>query len=225
MAHTLRFENGTLRMASLQFGDFAATLSIVQSFALGHNFPPQYPHFAGPPMSYHFMFHFLAGNLEWLGLRLHTAVNALSILSVIALLLLTMTLGERLFDSRAVGRIAASLFFFHSSLGYTKFLMKEGTIAQAAQDALKLRDPVFLDSIFPYRGEGWGLWTLNVFLNQRHLAGPMAVLVLVLLFLADAYDWRLRGTVPAPEPVLLPILDAASEEAAPAAARVFEEMS
>jgi hypothetical protein len=192
MCHTLRNEGGVLKMASLQFGDFATNLSIIQSLAIGNTFPPECPHFAGPTLSYHFMFHFLAANLEWLGLRLHTSVNLLSVITALALVLLLMTLGERLFGSRVVGRLGASLFFFHGALSYLKFFASHPSFPVAIHGIFSKRDPVFLDTIFPYRGEGWALWTLNVILAQRHLAGPMGVLVLVLVFVADAYDWRLR---------------------------------
>jgi len=121
MFGTLWLKDGNARMAFVVWNDFGPNLSLVQSFAIGHNFPTEYPHFIGPPIHYHFLFWFQAGNLEFLGLNMAWAVNLLSVLSLLALLILIMTLGEVLFNSRAVGRIGASLFFFPTTLSYIPF--------------------------------------------------------------------------------------------------------
>jgi len=60
--------------------DFSTHLAVIRSFSYGSNFPSGYPHFADGNMRYHFMFMFLAGNLEFLGLRLDWAFNLPSIL-------------------------------------------------------------------------------------------------------------------------------------------------
>jgi len=87
----------------------------------GHNFPTEYPHFSGDRIRYHFLFYFQAGNLEFLGLDPAWSLNLLSILTIVALLMLVMALGEVLFDSRAVGRLGSVLFFFFGSLSYIPF--------------------------------------------------------------------------------------------------------
>jgi hypothetical protein len=56
----------------------------------------------------------------------------------------------------------------------------------------------FVPSGFPYRGEDWGIWSQIVFLNQRHFASGIGVLLLVLVFLVDRWrrgqpaDWSWR---------------------------------
>jgi streptogramin lyase len=199
------FDAGNIRMAVRQWSDFGATLAIVQSFAIGHNFPPEYPHFAGPPLSYHFLFHFQSANLEWLGLRLHNSFNLLSALSLVCLAILILTLGERAMKSRAIGRFGAILFFFHCSLAYAPFLAQQPGL-MAMLRAIRGKDG-FLESIYGYRGELWGIWTLNIVANQRHLASAISLLLIVLIFLADAYDWRLSWpkTTPKPKPPKAPI--------------------
>lgn len=189
MYATLGYKNGILRMGQTQWSDFGSTLAIVQSFAIGHNFPPEYPHFAGPPLSYHFLFLFQAGNIEWLGLRLHHAVNVLSILTFVSMVVLIMTLAERLCRSRAVGRVAACLFFFHSALSYVPFLASKPTLTEAFRSAIHRVG--WIESIYSYRGELWGIWSLNIFANQRHLASSIGLLLLVLIFLVECYEWRL----------------------------------
>jgi len=96
-----------------------------------------------------------------------------------------MALGEALFDSRAVGRVGSVLFFFFGSLSYIPFLHKQGSLRGAVQAILHLRD--FLPTIFPYRGEAWGTWSQVTFLNQRHFASAIGILLLVLTFLAIQY--------------------------------------
>ncbi|MBC7930309.1 MAG: hypothetical protein H7Z38_07030, partial [Rubrivivax sp.] len=185
MFSSFNMEKGRLQIANHQWSDFGATVTIMQSFALGHNFPTEYPHFSGDHIRYHFMFYFQAGNLEYLGLNPAWSNNLLSVLSLVSMLILVMTLGALLFRSRAVGRIGAALFFFHGSLSYIPFLMKHGSLAAALTAAAATHD--FLPSGFPYRGEDWGVWSLVNFINQRHFASAIGILLLALVFLVARY--------------------------------------
>ena len=124
MFATLNSGEGKLQISGLVASDFGPNTSLVQSFAVGKNFPSQYPHFAGVKILIHFLFWFQAGNLEFLGLDPAWSINLLSIFSMVALLILTMVLGEVLFNSRAVGRVGSALFFFFGSLSYIPFLRK-----------------------------------------------------------------------------------------------------
>ncbi|MEJ7699208.1 MAG: hypothetical protein WKF71_06120 [Pyrinomonadaceae bacterium] len=185
MFSTFNMSGGKVQIANHQWSDFGSTVSIMQSFAVGHNFPTEYPHFSGDRIRYHFLFYFQAGNLEYLGLNPALSNNILSILSLVSMLILVMTLGVVLFRSRAVGRIGAALFFFHGSLSFIPFLISQGSIGNALNAALTARD--FLPSVFPYRGELWGVWSQVVFINQRHLATSVGLLLLVLIFLITRY--------------------------------------
>jgi len=185
MFQTLTISDGTLLIGHHQNADFGSTLSIMQSFAEGHNFPTQYPHFTGERIRYHFLFYFLAADLQYLGFNPTIANNLLSILSLTAMLILVMTLGGVLFRSRTAGRIGAALFFTHGSLAYFAFLSSQpsfSALINALNSMTKflpgLRDP----SGVPYRGEDWGVWTLNVYLNQRHLSSAIAIFLLILIY-------------------------------------------
>jgi hypothetical protein len=101
-----------LQIANAQYSDFGPNTAIMQSFAVGHNFPTEYPHFSGDRIRYHFLFYFQAGNLEFLGLNPAWSLDLLSITTLVAMLILTMTLGTVVFNSRAVGRLGSLLFFF-----------------------------------------------------------------------------------------------------------------
>lgn len=185
MFSTFNMADGKLRIANHQWSDFGPNVAISQSFALGHNFPTEYPHFSGERILYHFLYYFQIGNLEYLGLNPALSNNFLSILSIVSMLILVMTLGVVLFNSRVVGRIGAALFFFHGSLSYIPFIKSQGSIGNVINKVLTMQD--FLPSIFPYRGELWGIWSQVVFINQRHFASSIGILLLVLVFLFIRY--------------------------------------
>lgn len=185
MFATLDFKNGTLLIGITQWSDYGPNTAIVRSFAVGHNFPAEYPHFAGEPIRYHFLFYFLAGNLEFLGLNLVWSLNLLSILTLVCMLALVIAFGQLLFKSRAVGRLASLLFFFHGTLNLVPFLKKQTSFQGALKAIYNLRD--YLTSGYPYRGEDWGIWTQVVYVNQRHLASAIGIFLIVLIFLFDRY--------------------------------------
>jgi DNA-binding beta-propeller fold protein YncE len=177
-----------LQISNPQYSDFGPNTAIMQSFAVGHNFPTEYPHFSGDRIRYHFLFYFQAGNLEFLGLNPAWSLNLLSIVTLVAMLILAMTLGEVVFNSRAVGRLGSLLFFFFGSLSYVPFLHRQGSVRAAIQAIRQQRE--FLPSIFPYRGELWGTWSQVTYLNQRHFASAIGILLLVLVFLVIGYRMR-----------------------------------
>jgi DNA-binding beta-propeller fold protein YncE len=179
---------GKLKISNPEYSDFGPNTALMQSFAVGHNFPTEYPHFSGDRIRYHFLFYFQAGNLEFLGLNPAWSLNLLSITTLVAMLIVVMTLGEMLFNSRTVGRLGSLLFFFFGSLSYVPFLHKQVSI-RAAIEAVKHQGE-FLPSIFPYRGETWGTWSQVTYLNQRHFASAIGIFLLVLVFLVIQYRAR-----------------------------------
>jgi DNA-binding beta-propeller fold protein YncE len=176
---------GKLQIANPEYSDFGPNTALMQSFAVGHNFPTEYPHFSGDRIRYHFLFYFQAGNLEFLGLDPAWSLNLLSITTIVAMLVIVMTLGEVLFDSRAVGRLGSLLFFFFGSLSYVPFLRKQASVRGAFEAITHVRE--YLPTIFPYRGDAWGTWSQVTYLNQRHFASAIGILLLVLVFLVIRY--------------------------------------
>ncbi len=197
--------DGSLRIANAQYSDFGPNTAIIQSFAVGHNFPTEYPHFSGDRIRYHFLFYFQAGNLEFLGLNPVWSLNLLSIVTLAAMLIVVMTLGEMLFNSRAVGRLGSLLFFFFGSLSYVPFLHRQASVRAAIQAIWHRGD--YLPSIFPYRGESWGTWSQVTYLNQRHFASAIGILLLVLVFLVVRYR-----AVPPKQAKIRPSTDAITRE-------------
>jgi DNA-binding beta-propeller fold protein YncE len=178
-------KGGKLQIANPEYSDFGPNTALMQSFAVGHNFPTEYPHFSGDRIRYHFLFYFQAGNLEFLGLDPAWSLNLLSIATLVAMLVIVMTLGEVLFNSRAVGRLGSLLFFFFGSLSYVPFLKKQASVRAAIQAVTNVRE--YLPTIFPYRGDAWGTWSQVTYLNQRHFASAIGLLLLVLVFLVIRY--------------------------------------
>ena len=164
-------KQGTVRLSGKQTSDLAVQLGIAQSVAVGPNFPTQFP--PDVSQSTQFLFFFQAGNLEFLGLNLAWSVDVLSVLVLTSMLAAVMALGELLFNSRVVGRLGATLFFFHGSLRH-------------------LID--FLASGHPRRNESWGFWKQIALVNQRHLPFVIGIFVLVLIFLVDQYRQRSLAT-------------------------------
>jgi DNA-binding beta-propeller fold protein YncE len=162
-------KQGRIRLSGIDVSDFGPQLAIAQSFALGHNFPPESPYYAGQAIHSDFRFYFQAGNLEFLGLNLAWSVDVLSVLVLTSTLALVMALGELLFNSRVVGRLGATLFFFHGSLRHLTN---------------------FLASRHPDRDQTWGFWKQIAFVNQRHLPLVIGIFLLVLIFLVDRYRQR-----------------------------------
>ena len=176
---------GKLQIANPEYSDFGPNTALMQSFAVGHNFPTEYPHFSGDRIRYHFLFYFQAGNLEFLGLDPAWSLNLLSITTLVAMLVIVMTLGEVLFNSRGVGRLGSLLFFFFGSLSYVPFLRKQASVHGAFEAITHVRE--YLPTIFPYRGDAWGTWSQVTYLNQRHFPSAIGILLLVLVFLVIRY--------------------------------------
>src|SRR5215469_15970024 len=178
-------KDGKLLIANPEYSDFGPNTALIQSFAVGHNFPTEYPHFSGDRIRYHFLFYFQSGNLEFLGLDPAWSLNLPSITTLVAMLVVVMTLGEVLFNSRVVGRLGSLLFFFFGSLSYIPFLQKQASVRAAIQTIKNQRE--YLPTIFPYRGELWGTWSQVTYLNQRHFASAIGIVLLVLVFLLIRY--------------------------------------
>ena len=178
-------KDGILYSGFTVFGDYAPHTAMMRSFSLQNNFPTQYPHFGGQDVKYHFMFQFLVGNLEFLGLRLDIAYNAASILALLGFLMLLYSIARRVVGSGKAGVLTVLFFFFRSALTFFQFLwehLRAGDLLQVLQENT---------SFIGYTtNEDWGLWNFNVYLNQRHLAfGLLIVALAVWMYL----DWAEQG--------------------------------
>lgn len=186
MFYVFYIRNGELYSGFSVYGDYAPHTAMMRSFSKGNNFPTEYPHFGGQDVKYHFMFQFLVGNLEFLGIRLDFAYNIESVLALLGFLMLLYSIAKRLTASLAAGILTLVLFFFRSSLSFFHFVTEH---LQAKDLWATLRDNTTF--IGYTTNENWGLWNFNVYLNQRHLAFGLLMATLALyLFM----DWLEAGT-------------------------------
>lgn len=185
MFYVFYIKDGVMYAGLTVCGDYAPHTAMMRSFSLGNNFPTQYPHFGGADVKYHFMFQFLAGNLEYLGLRLDLAYNLISIGSLLGFLMLLYELALRITGRICCGIWTIILFFFRSGMAFWRFLwehLQAGDLLTVLQE-----NTAFIGYT---ENENWGLWNFNVYLNQRHLAfGLLLVTLTLYLFM----DWLEAG--------------------------------
>ncbi len=187
MFYVFYMKDGILYSGLTVYGDYAPHTAMMRSFSMGNNFPTQYPHYGGADVKYHFMFQFLAGNLEYLGMRMDIAYNIVSIASLIGFLMLLYQLALRITGKMCCGVLTIFLFFFRSGMAFFRFVWEH---IQAGNLLETLTENV---SFIGYTtNENWGLWNFNVYLNQRHLAfGLLMVTLALYLFM----DWLEAGTM------------------------------
>nr|MCR5329910.1 hypothetical protein [Lachnospiraceae bacterium] len=165
------------------FSDFTPHISMIRSFSFMNNFPTQYSVCAGSDVKYHFMFTFLVGNLEYLGLRIDHAFNIPSILGFTGAFSVLYALAVKITGKRLAGVLSMLLFAFRSSFALFYHLA-------SLPDGSRIND-LFNGTAFVgiTDHEDWGLWNLNVYCNQRHFAFALIVLlIIILLYLEPLYE-------------------------------------
>ncbi len=165
MTYVFFEKDGRLYSGFTVFGDYAPHTAMMRSFSKGTNFPTQYPHFGGEDIKYHFMFQFLVGNLEYLGMRLDVAYNLMSSLSLLFFLMMLYQIAYRISGRISAGVLASVFFFFRSGTSFFRFVtehLKAGNLWETLAGNTQF--------IGYTEKENWGLWCYNVYLNQRHLA-------------------------------------------------------
>lgn len=185
MFYVFHFKNGYLYSGFSVFGDYAPHTAMMRSFSAGNNFPTQYPHFGGEDVKYHFMFQFLSGNLEYLGMRLDIAYNSVSILALWCFFMMLYSISQRITGKFAAGVLSVILVIFRSGTAFFQYVYEHWQIGDLWQT---LKENT---SFIGYSAnENWGLWNFNVYLNQRHLAFG---LILVAMAMWIFWDWLEKG--------------------------------
>src|SRR3989338_917614 len=170
------------RIQRHQIGDFGLHLSLIRSFSWGNNFPVESPFFPGRPFPYHYYFDLFVGLLEKTGLRIDTAFNGISIVFFTALLFLIYKLPQLIFrKSRLLGVLSVMLFVFHRNLTFIDFFKEKGLSLSTFRDFWLLPDYIHKG---PFDGSIISIFfTLNVYLNQRHLIMAFAISLAIIYFL------------------------------------------
>lgn len=179
-AFVFRSENAYLGSGFSVFSDYAPHTAVIRSFSVGRNFPAEYPHFGGDGIQYHFFFFFLAGNLNYLGLDLTTALNLPSAIGLVACCILIGTLAERWSHKQVAFLLAPMLIFLRSSNAVWHWLGEVPALAAEAGESVLTY--IRTNDIFIGRlpMDDWGLWNLNVYANQRHLLFSLAIGIIIL---------------------------------------------
>jgi len=175
-------EKHDFRIERHQIGDFGLHLSLIRSFSWGNNFPVESPFFPGKPFPYHYYFDLLVGLLEKAGLRIDIAFNGISILSFTLLLFLIYKLPQLIFrKSKLLGALSVILFVFHSNFTFIDFFKEKGLSLSTFRDFWLLPDYIHKG---PFDGSIISIFfTLNVYLNQRHLIMAFAISLAIIYFL------------------------------------------
>ncbi|MBI3485983.1 hypothetical protein HY025_03490 [Candidatus Daviesbacteria bacterium] len=191
MWHTFYVDHQTIHIATKVWSDFASHLPLIRSFSFGYNFPIQYPLFAGEIIRYHFLFDMLTGLLERIGLPIDLSFNLLSSFSFTLLILAIYFLAKKLFDSRLVGFLSAVFFLFNGSLSFLEYFKENPISFDIKQVVLGIYHNSNYPSFGPYDQKiVSAFWNLNIYTNQRHLALPLALFLLLLLTIAAAEKSR-----------------------------------
>lgn len=176
--------HNNLLVASNVYMDFGAHISFIRSFSLGNNFPGEVPFFGNSGLLYYFLFDFTTGVLEHIGLRIDIAYNLISVFSFTFLLYTIYYLAVLIFKKRLVGILSIVFFWFSSDLSFVNFFEKYGfsksLISYWWHNNFYFQgSPLFFSkTISPAI-----FWTLDTYVNQRHLIFG------ALYFLTFLYFW------------------------------------
>jgi hypothetical protein len=197
------YETNQIMLSPKIWSDFAATLPLIRSFSFGENWPPEYPLFPGEPIRYHFLFYFLVGTLEKLGIPIHWALNVPSALGFFGILVATYALSKRLFKDVRVAVLSVAFFLFNGSLSFLQFFKKHSLSPSTLRDILSTQE---YTAMGPWDGgRVLGVWHFNVFINQRHFVIGLGILM-VFLFVCLWLENRRRITHMTAAAILGPIV-------------------
>jgi len=171
------------------WGDWAAHLAYVGSFAYAHNFPPEFPIDPGHHLGYPFMVDFFAADLVPLGASLTASLTATTGMLGLAFPAVLYLAANRFAGSRAAAAIAVFVFLLSGGLGFVYLFSDVQRYGMAALSHLQreytLNRDVDLQWLNP---------VLAYLVPQRStLFGfSLTLIVLVVLWLAVRQDlgWR-----------------------------------
>jgi len=183
-ARTLQFNftTGEIEISKLIWSDYIFHIHSIRSFSIGENLILDNPLFGNDKFRYHFMNYFYFAILEKLGFNIGLAVNIPTSLLFSSLIIFIFYSAKNLFlNNILAGSLSVILFLFNSSLTFYVFVndhYKE-TFNDLLKSLWNLRDFV---SYGPWDGNSIinAYWTLNVYLNQRHLIFGIAFFILLI---------------------------------------------
>ena len=181
--------DSNLLIASNLVLDMGQAISLVRSMDWGNNIPYMSPFIASTVHIYHFLFYFWCAALESLGPSIVWAINIPSLLSFSAFLVVLFFLPQYLFGENVwYGLFAMILGLTHSTLTAWYFMASKLTSGNLLRSIWQNPKYFFAG---PYDGSSISIfWTLNVFVNQRHLIFSIAAVLLLYLAVVDVIQKR-----------------------------------
>lgn|GEM_PF-630977 len=179
---TFSLSNGNILMSGGAWSDITLHNGFVRSISIGHNIPVEHVYYDNTPIKYHFLFDYFVGKISQTGLHSVHALNLMCLLSLSFLLLMIFQFGRTVFKSDATGILGALFLLFHSSISGLKWIYDNwgwDILKKAYEKTEWLALTLF---------EGWGLFNLNVFVNQRHFAFSLALLVFVVNYVISLFE-------------------------------------
>jgi len=134
-----------IKISRLIYSDYGFHIPLIRSFSLGNNLSLEHPLYAHESIRYHFLFDFMVGVLEKMGIPLDYALTLPSALLWTSLLVLIYYLAKGLFfGSRFVGFVSIALFLLNSSLAFVEFIKKypHDSLSSVINSWWRLRDYV-----------------------------------------------------------------------------------
>lgn len=191
------FDGAELKAGLSVFSDFAPHTAMMRSFSQGLNIPTEYAHFAGDGIAHHFLFFFMCGNLNALGLPLSWAINLPTVVAFVVLAHLLGSLAIKITHRRLSYFIAPMLVWFRSSLSWWTWLKEVRSLSPEAlaaypelQTFAEGQQPSFSHAwgimtegqrfVGTLPRDDWGLFASNVYANQRHLIWSLCLMLLII---------------------------------------------
>lgn len=191
-------ENNYIHTTAKVWADFSCHIPLIRSFSVGGNFDrflhgkaPEHPLYSGETIKYHFLFFMFVGLLERLGLRIDWALNIPSIFGFFLLSSMVFIMPTRIFKSIWVGVLSLTFFLLNGSFAFIDFFFKNPISGNTLSTVI-------------HNNNFWGLapwgpgdissvlWSLNIFTNQRHLAGALGLILLFIFssFCLEKASWK-----------------------------------
>ena len=192
--YTAFYSMGETHIRTRLYSDFGAHIPLIRSFSLSENWPPEYPHFSGKPIAYHFLFYALIGWLERLGVPWIWTLNILTSAGLMLLQGMIYVWTKKLTKASLAGAIAVVLFWCNASLSWFYYVKNF---------ALQGISPFALDTFVqfgPWNGDAISaFWHMNIYTNQRHLAWGFGLVLLMTYWFREIWknkksafkDWKL----------------------------------
>lgn len=183
MFSSLSYSKGAkaLNIGSHLWSDFGAHVPLIRSFSLGYNFPPQFPLFPNENIRYHFLFYFLVGIFEKFGTNLAVGINILSTLAFFSFGLLIFDASRTIFGKASIGIVALLLTFLNSSLTFIKFFSEHNPLVFQTYETIWENTSPLANAPYDQSSTIATFWSLNIYLNQRHLSLAFAAILAVVL--------------------------------------------